>query len=61
MKQVYLLTYPTGKIYIGKDSFGSFIQWKNERALLNIDERKLFGGEVLPILDESNTGELKLC
>ena len=23
MKQVYLLTYPTGKIYIGKDSIGS--------------------------------------
>ena len=24
MKQVYLITYPTGKIYIGKDSTGSF-------------------------------------
>jgi hypothetical protein len=24
MKQVYLLLYPTGKIYIGKDSIGSF-------------------------------------
>jgi hypothetical protein len=24
MKQVYMLTYPTGKIYIGKDSFGSY-------------------------------------
>jgi hypothetical protein len=23
MKQVYLLTYPTGKIYIGKDAIGS--------------------------------------
>lgn len=23
MKQVYLVTYPTGKIYIGKDSIGS--------------------------------------
>jgi hypothetical protein len=23
MKQVYKLTYPTGRIYIGKDSFGS--------------------------------------
>lgn len=23
MKQVYKITYPTGKIYIGKDSFGS--------------------------------------
>jgi hypothetical protein len=23
MKQVYMITYPTGKIYIGKDSFGS--------------------------------------
>ena len=24
MKQVYMITYPTGKIYIGKDSVGSF-------------------------------------
>jgi hypothetical protein len=24
MKQVYLLTYPTGKIYVGKDSTGSY-------------------------------------
>jgi hypothetical protein len=24
MKQIYLITYPTGKIYIGKDSTGSF-------------------------------------
>ena len=24
MKQIYLLTYPTGKIYIGKDAVGSF-------------------------------------
>jgi hypothetical protein len=24
MKQIYLLTYPTGKIYIGKDSVGSY-------------------------------------
>lgn len=24
MKQIYLITYPTGKIYIGKDSIGSF-------------------------------------
>ncbi len=24
MKVIYKLTYPTGKIYIGKDSFGSF-------------------------------------
>lgn len=23
MKQIYLVTYPTGKIYIGKDSVGS--------------------------------------
>lgn len=23
MKQIYLLTYPTGKIYVGKDSIGS--------------------------------------
>lgn len=24
LKQVYVITYPTGKIYIGKDSIGSF-------------------------------------
>lgn len=24
MMQVYMITYPTGKIYIGKDSIGSF-------------------------------------
>lgn len=24
MKQIYMITYPTGKIYIGKDSVGSF-------------------------------------
>lgn len=24
MKQIYMITYPTGKIYIGKDSIGSF-------------------------------------
>lgn len=24
MKQIYLLTYPTGKIYIGKDTVGSY-------------------------------------
>ncbi len=23
MKQVYMITYPTGKIYVGKDSIGS--------------------------------------
>jgi hypothetical protein len=24
LKQVYMITYPTGKIYIGKDTFGSY-------------------------------------
>ena len=24
MKQIYLITYPTGKIYVGKDSVGSY-------------------------------------
>jgi len=24
MKQIYMVTYPTNKIYIGKDSFGSY-------------------------------------
>ncbi len=24
MKQVYMVTYPTGKIYIGKDNYGSY-------------------------------------
>jgi len=23
-KQIYMITYPTGKIYIGKDKYGSF-------------------------------------
>ncbi len=25
MKQIYMITYPTGKIYIGKDSIGSHL------------------------------------
>jgi hypothetical protein len=24
MRQIYMITYPTGKIYIGKDTFGSY-------------------------------------
>ena len=23
MKQIYMITYPTGKIYVGKDAIGS--------------------------------------
>ena len=29
MKQIYKLTYPTGKIYVGKDSYGSFRYFGN--------------------------------
>ena len=38
MKQVYKLTYPTGKIYIGKDSFGSArYMGSPDRRLINAD------------------------
>lgn len=42
MKQVYKITYPTGKIYIGKDSIGSgrYVGSPN-RDLINADFAKL--------------------
>jgi len=42
MKQVYLITYPTGKIYIGKDSLGSYRYYGSpDRALVNADFERL--------------------
>lgn len=42
MKQVYLITYPTGKIYVGKQSFesGRYMGSPN-RDLINADFAKL--------------------
>ena len=42
MKQVYLVTYPTGKIYIGKQAFesGRYMGTPN-RDLINADFAKL--------------------
>lgn len=44
VKCVYKITYPTGKIYIGKDSLGSYRytgSGKANRALINADFEKL--------------------
>lgn len=42
MKQVYKITYPTGKIYIGKDSIGSFRYMGSPNlSLVNADFAKL--------------------
>ncbi|MDP6112226.1 MAG: GIY-YIG nuclease family protein [Planctomycetota bacterium] len=42
MKQVYKITYPTGKIYIGKDSFGSARYFGSpDIDLVNADFAKL--------------------
>lgn len=42
MKQVYKLTYPTGKIYIGKDSVGSYRYFGSPSIdLINADFMKL--------------------
>ena len=42
MKQVYKITYPTGKIYIGKDSFGSArYMGSPDPALVNEDFKNL--------------------
>ena len=42
MKQVYMITYPTGKIYIGKDSFGSFRYFGSpDIDIVNADFEKL--------------------
>ena len=42
MKQVYKITYPTGKIYIGKDSYGSARYFGSPNPdLINADFEKL--------------------
>lgn len=42
IKQIYKITYPTGKIYIGKDSYGSARYFGSpDMALLNADFEKL--------------------
>jgi hypothetical protein len=38
MKQVYIISYPTGKIYIGKDSVGSFRYFGSPDMLLVNDD-----------------------
>jgi hypothetical protein len=42
VKQVYMISYPTGKIYIGKDSVGSFRYFGSpDIAVVNEDFSKL--------------------
>ena len=42
VKQVYKITYPTGKIYIGKDSFGSArYMGSPDKDLINADFENL--------------------
>ena len=42
MKQIYKITYPTGKIYIGKDSIGSFRYFGTpDMDIVNEDFQKL--------------------
>jgi len=42
MKQIYRITYPTGKIYIGKDSIGSARYFGSpDMDLVNADFKKL--------------------
>ena len=42
MKQVFLITYPTGKIYVGKDSVGSFRYFGSPSIeVVNEDMKKL--------------------
>jgi hypothetical protein len=42
MKQVYMITYPTGTIYIGKDSFGSYRYYGSpDIAVVNADFESL--------------------
>ncbi len=42
MKQVYMITYPTGKIYIGKDSVGSYRYFGSPNMdIINEDFRSL--------------------
>lgn len=42
MKQIYKITYPTGKIYIGKDSVGSYRYYGTpDMQVVNEDFEKL--------------------
>jgi len=42
MKQIYKITYPTGKIYIGKDSVGSYRYYGSpDMRVVNEDFSKL--------------------
>jgi hypothetical protein len=42
MKQIYMITYPTGKIYIGKDSVGSYRYFGSpDMALINEEFARL--------------------
>ena len=42
MKQIYKITYPTGKIYIGKDSYGSYRYFGNPSIdVVNADFERL--------------------
>jgi hypothetical protein len=42
MKQIYMITYPTGKIYIGKDSVGSHRYFGSpDMALINEEFARL--------------------
>ena len=42
MKQIYKITYPTGKIYIGKDSVGSYRYYGSpDMETVNEDFKKL--------------------
>jgi len=44
VKQVYKITYPTGKIYIGKDSIGSYRYFGSpDIATVNADFMRLTG------------------
>ncbi|WP_041280435.1 GIY-YIG nuclease family protein [Desulfosudis oleivorans] len=42
MKQIYMITYPTGKIYIGKDTIGSHRYFGSpDMAIINEDFQNL--------------------
>lgn len=42
MKQIYLVTYPTGKIYVGKDTIGSSRYFGSpDMSLVNADFQNL--------------------
>jgi hypothetical protein len=42
MKQIYMITYPTGKIYIGKDSVGSYRYYGSpDMEIVNEDFKSL--------------------